>query len=191
MLRITVLLAAVAGISPAHSASAAIEPPSPLADALSAPLLDPFAARMLAEHNRERAAVGHPPLAWDPRLAASAATYGPVLARLGYLVHSPREDRPGQRENLAMAYGGTMTAEGLVGMWTAEKKLLVPGLFPHVSRTGQWKDVAHYTQMVWRTTTHVGCALHRGQWDYLICRYSPPGNVDGKPVFGWPPVASR
>jgi hypothetical protein len=29
--------------------------------------------------------------------------------------------------------------------------------------------------MVWRTTTRVGCALHRSRrWDFLICRYAPP-----------------
>jgi hypothetical protein len=37
--------------------------------------------------------------------------------------------------------------------------------------------------MVWRTTTRVGCAIFVADWDYLICRYSPPGNIDGKPVF--------
>jgi hypothetical protein len=142
-----------------------------------------IAARILGVHNRERAAVGHPPMQWDPALAAAAASYGPQLARLGRLVHSPRESRPGQRENLAMAYRGTHSPEQLLDMWVVEKHLLRPGLFPEVSRTGRWKDVAHYTQMVWKTTTRVGCAIHRAQWDYLICRYSPPGNVDGKPVF--------
>lgn len=144
---------------------------------------DDIASRLLAAHNAERAAVGHQPLVWDPALAASAASYGPALERLGRLEHSPRSTRPGQRENLAMAWAGTMTPEQLVDMWSREKADLTPGLFPDVSRTGYWKDVAHYTQMVWRTTTHVGCAIHRADWDYLICRYSPPGNVDGKPVF--------
>lgn len=140
------------------------------------------AARILAAHNIERALVGHQPLEWDSTLAASAAEYGPALARLGQLIHSPRDGRPGQRENLAMAWRGTMTPEQLVGMWTAEKRMLQPGLFPNVSRTGHWRDVAHYTQMVWPTTIRVGCAIHQSDWDYLICRYSPPGNIDGKPV---------
>ena len=143
-----------------------------------------FIERMLALHNRERAAVGAPPLAWDPMLAESAASYGPSLQQIGRLVHSPRETRPGQRENLAMGSTGHIQDVQLARMWVDEKQLFTPGLFPNVSRTGYWKDVAHYTQMVWKGTTHVGCALHRGGGNaFLICRYSPPGNADGKPVY--------
>lgn len=144
-----------------------------------------FADRILAAHNRERAIVGAPPLTWDASLAAHAASYGPVLARLHMLVHSTRAGRPGERENLAMAWHGTMSPEQLVGMWSAEKRQLEPGseLFPGISRTGRWEDIAHYTQMVWPTTTRVGCAIYSADWDYLICRYSPPGNIDGKPIF--------
>lgn len=143
------------------------------------------AARLLAAHNAERARVGAPPLEWDATLAAHAASYGPVLARVGALIHSPREGRPGERENLAKAWHATMSPEQLVGMWADEKKYMQPGsnLFPANSRTGRWEDIAHYTQMVWPTTTRVGCAIYSVDWDYLICRYSPPGNIDGKPIF--------
>jgi len=140
-------------------------------------------ARILELHNRERAAVGAPPLAWDPALAASAASYGPALASLGRLAHSPRDTRPGQRENLAMGSAGYYGPEDLVGFWIEEKRHFQPGTFPNVSRTGQWKDVAHYTQMIWKGTTNVGCALHvAGGRNYLICRYTPPGNADGRAV---------
>ena len=141
------------------------------------------AAQILAAHNYERALVGHAPLVWDPVLADHAASYGPVLGRLGDLRHSPRESRPGERENLAMAWRGTLTPAQIVGLWANEKKLMQPGLFPAVSRSGNWEDVGHYTQMVWPTTTHVGCAIYSTDWDYLICRYTPPGNEDGKRVF--------
>jgi len=144
-----------------------------------------IAERILAAHNAERAAVGAAPLLWDATLAEHAAAYGPELASLRRLVHSPREGRPSERENLAMAWHGTLSPEAFVDMWSRERRLLVPGsyLFPGISRTGNWQDVAHYTQMVWPTTTHVGCAIYPADWDYLICRYSPPGNKDGKPMF--------
>lgn len=152
------------------------------ADAAGYSLTDEVSATLLAVHNRERAMVGVQPLRWDPALARAAAAYGPRLASLGRLVHSPREGRPGQRENLAMDRSAFASPARLIGTWVAEKRDLLPGTFPQVSRTGQWKDVGHYTQMVWKTTTHVGCAIHSDgrQWSYLICRYSPPGNVDGR-----------
>ncbi len=83
--------------------------------------------------------------------------------------------------------GWASRAASIRKRWSApgadEKRLFFPGAFPNVSRTGNWVDVAHYTQMIWKGTTHVGCAIYRdGAWDYLICRYSPPGNRDGKVV---------
>jgi len=139
------------------------------------------ATRLLASHNLERSRVNAPPLQWDPLLAAAAASYGPSLARLGRLQHSPRTPRPGQRENLWMGTRGFYSPEQMVGNWIDEKRQFRPGVFPNVSRTGNWEDVAHYTQLISKGTTRVGCALHPGgQWDFLICRYSPPGNVDGQ-----------
>jgi hypothetical protein len=140
-------------------------------------------ARLLALHNGERARVGSPALRWDPALAAAAASYGPSLDRLGRLEHSPRASRPGQRENLWMGTRGAFSPDQMVGSWIAERSYFRPGVFPNVSRTGNWLDVSHYTQLIWRTTTHVGCAVHRGaRYDFLICRYSPPGNRDGTPL---------
>lgn len=202
------MAAALLPLALATPASAS-DPLAPLPPGAASPTMGPrlegatgvLAQRLLAAHNRERALVGHPPLAWDANLAAAAASYGPRLASLGQLVHSPRESRPGQRENLAKAWHGTLTAEQLVDLWSREKRMLRPGTsgpncsqqfgclrFPAVSNTGRWEDVAHYTQMVWPTTTRVGCAIFAADWDYLICRYSPPGNLDGKPVFAAAPV---
>lgn len=139
-----------------------------------------LAEGLVAIHNQERAAVGSPPMVWDEALAQSAASYGPALIALGHLQHSPRETRPGQRENLAMGSTNTYSYAALAGFWISEKRNFTPGQFPNVSRTGNWLDIAHYTQMIWRGTTRVGCSLQRGgDQSYLICRYSPPGNVDG------------
>ena len=138
-------------------------------------------ARLLASHNLERSRVNAPPLQWDPQLAAAAASYGPVLARMGRLEHSPRASRPGQRENLWMGPRGVYSPERMVGAWIDERAMFRPGVFPNVSRTGNWSHVSHYTQLIWKGTTRVGCAIQpAGQMEYLICRYSPPGNIDGK-----------
>lgn len=139
--------------------------------------------RLLALHNRERSALGIPPLAWDAGLAASAAAYGPELERLGRLSHSPRESRAGQGENLWMGTSGAFSPEEMVGGWAGEKSLFRAGTFPDVATNGHWADVAHYTQMIWRGSTRAGCALHRAsRYDFLICRYSPAGNVTGQTV---------
>ena len=153
------------------------------AAAAQAPGLDPLSARLLAAQNRERAAVGAPPLVWDAQLAHDALGYGAVLSSIGQLQHSPKQSRPGQRENLWMGTTGAYSPEQMVATWGAEKRFFRPGIFPAVSTTGIWSDVAHYTTMIWPTTTRVGCGVYRTvQWEYLVCRYSPPGNIDGQPV---------
>jgi hypothetical protein len=138
---------------------------------------------LTALHNRERALVRAPPLAWDPRLAAAAAAYGPALARHGRLVHAVPTARPGQGENLWM---GSFDKYGLTAMfeaWAREKRFFRPGAIPTISSTGKFADVGHYSQIIWRGTQRVGCAVHRtAAWDYLICRYAPAGNVMGRRV---------
>lgn len=139
--------------------------------------------RLLTLHNRERAATGAAPLVWDSTLAAAARAYGPALERLGKLAHSAQATRPGQGENLWMGTRGAYGLEEMAGSWAAEKSLFRPGVFPDVSRSGKWSDVGHYTQMIWKGTARVGCAIHTGRdWDFLICRYSPQGNVVGQTV---------
>jgi hypothetical protein len=151
--------------------------------ATAQPALDPVSQRLLAAHNQERISLAIAPLSWDPALAESAAAYGPALAAIGRLVHSPRASRPGQRENLWMGTRGAYTPEQMVANWSDEKMFFRPGVFPNVATTGNWLDVSHYTTMIWPTTTRVGCAIYRTiPDDYLICRYSPPGNIDGVPL---------
>lgn len=142
--------------------------------------------RVLASHNRERAKLGIAPLEWDQSLALDAGKWGDHLARVGYLKHYPDDpvDPDPQGENLWAGTRGYYSAEAMVGLWIAEKANFKPGLFPDNTVTGKLDDVGHYTQLMWRSSHKVGCALISGRSDeFLVCRYSEGGNVMGEKPF--------
>ena len=42
-------------------------------------------------------------------------------------------------------------------------------------------ETGHFTQVVWKSTKHVGCGIAScGGNDLLVCQYSPAGNYDGQ-----------
>lgn len=150
-----------------------------------------FPARILAAHNAERAQAGVPQLVWDNDLGNAAAAYAQQMAFTGVFEHSNRAARRGVGENLWMGTHGAYSPEAMVGGWASEKRFFVAGVFPNNSRSGNWSDVGHYTQMVWPTTMRVGCALaSTASTDYLVCRYATAGNIDGRWV-GPQSLASR
>lgn len=145
-----------------------------------------FEQRVLASHNRERAAAGVGSLRWDEDLAVDAALWAQHLTKVGYLTHSPSDpnDYDPQGENLWAGTAGHYSAESMVGLWIAEKSNFKPGIFPANSRTGNLEDIGHYTQLMWRSTGKVGCALAQGRGDeFMVCRYSEGGNVIGERPF--------
>lgn len=146
---------------------------------IAQPAADPRAI-WLEAHNRERRTFGSAPLVWDEGLAAEARGYAAVLASLGRLQHSPKAQRPGQGENLWIGTRGAFVPEAMVAGWASERRRFRHGVFPAVSSTGNWRDVGHYTQIVWPGTARLGCGLaSSARWDVLVCRYSPGGNRDG------------
>ncbi len=136
---------------------------------------------MLRTHNEAREEVGTPPLELDDELTAQALEYAQELASTGQFQHSPPSDRQGQGENLWAGTPSAFSFEEMSGAWIDEKRFYQHARFPFVSTTGQWQDVGHYTQIIWRDTTRLGCGLATGSGrDYLVCRYAPPGNVSGE-----------
>jgi uncharacterized protein YkwD len=132
---------------------------------------------ILSIHNGERAEVGVPALVWSDELAAGAQTWADQLATTGVAAHS---GAPGVGENIAewTHYPGALTA--MVQFWVDEKNgyTLVP------FQLGD-DDHGHYTAMVWETTTEIGCGMATGSVnDFLVCRYSPPGNANGQLPYG-------
>ena len=160
--------------------------------ALAAPLLagatgrlTSLDARLLAAHNRERGKGGVEALSWDPALAVEAAAWGERLAASGAFEHDPDTggDDP-QGENLWAGTKGAFAPEEMVEGWIEEKRHFRPGRFPDNSATGDFADVGHYTQLMWRETDRVGCALAAGAGEeVLVCRYRTAGNVVGEVPF--------
>lgn len=142
------------------------------------PPVEDVRQRLLAAHNRERLSLGIAPLRWSNELAANAAGWAAHLARTGAFEHAEIED---EGENLWMGTAGAFSPEEMVGGWTEERRHFRRGVFPENSSTGDWQDVGHYTQLIWRGTVQVGCAVATGRGsDYLVCRYSSPGNIVGE-----------
>ena len=145
-----------------------------------------FVAPVMAGHQVEREAVGVPDLDWDDALALDAQRWATHLARTGTFEHEDEvsSDPDVQGENLWMGTRGAWSPDEMVSHWVVEKRHFQSGTFPYVSRTGDLEDVGHYTQMVWRKSGSVGCAMASdARMDYLVCRYARTGNVEGERVF--------
>ena len=91
-------------------------------------LASQFPARVLAAHNGERAALRLPPLVWDNALGTAAGTYAAQMAATGIFQHSDRTARRGTGENLWSGTHGAYSVESMVGAWTSEKRMFVPGV---------------------------------------------------------------
>lgn len=141
-------------------------------------------AVMLEAHNDARREVGVPNLVLDQNLSDQALAYAEELAGSGRFEHSASNTRPGQGENLWAGTQGAFSYAFMAAGWIDEKQYYTHASFPQVSTTGNWADVGHYTQIIWRNTDRLGCGVATGTGrDYLVCRYAPPGNVIGQMAY--------
>jgi uncharacterized protein YkwD len=131
---------------------------------------------LLTTHNKYRQAVSVAPLKWSPHLAANAQQWANHLATLGgrRLQHATLNN---EGENLWAGTSGRFSYSRMVDAWGSEKRLYQGEILTESNYT----RFSHYTQIVWRNTTQVGCAAARsGGNDILVCRYSVAGNVLGE-----------
>jgi hypothetical protein len=162
----------------------------------------PFAVAFLDAHNAVRAgtfpgvtvspapAPALPALTWSQAAAdvaqawADGCTYG----------HNPDRDADGvlRGENIAAtapAGRDDVTPGHVVGLWGGEWVD-----YDYAANACAAGEVCgHYTQLVWRETLRVGCAMASCSvrspfgpsfptWDFFVCDYEPPGNWIGQ----WP-----
>jgi uncharacterized protein YkwD len=147
--------------------------------------------RLLAAQNAERLRLRVKPLVWSAKLAEHAKKWAQTLAVSDMFEHAPVGADGGEGENLWTGTKDDYTPEEMIGFFIDEGKLFKRGKFPDVSTTGRWEDVGHYTQIVWKDTREVGCAIvSNRQSDYLVCRYFPAGNVIGQQAYDYKAAAA-
>jgi pathogenesis-related protein 1 len=137
-------------------------------------------------HNAVRAAVrmpaGYPgpwtpipPVEWSDEIAVTSQAWADNLRETKKcgLMHSDTN----YGENLAG--GKDMDAAHAVKMWASEGEHYI------YKPRYEWDiPTGHYTQVVWRKTTLIGCGYAScGKKVVIVCRYNPPGNHIDKAPF--------
>jgi pathogenesis-related protein 1 len=201
VLRVVLLLVALAGC--AQVATVLGEPDgsttTPQADRRVAdrvPVPEPAGRRAAVEppalagiteaHNRVRARVAVPPLQWDEALADVARRWASACVDdeppRGMIDHSP-----GRADGYAGPFGENLHATTApvvdpaqaVGGWADEATH-----YDHARNACTGGECGHYTQLVWRSTRALGCAVGSCPKlrfrSTLVCNYAPAGNIIGQ-----------
>lgn len=140
----------------------------------------------LVQHNCARRTVipaANPPipmLAWSATLAQTAQSY----ANQCQWRHS---GAPGLGENLYASAPWSAAQTSAANGWASEA-----AYYNYAANTcAAGQQCGHYTQMVWRNTSQLGCGItncssgspfgaSNPNWTFVVCNYSPPGNYVGQ-----------
>ncbi len=153
--------------------------------------LPTFRSAALSEHNMYRARHHSPDLTLSDSLNNTAQAWAERLAGNpnGGLQHSSPSQRNNAGENLYVSYtlepsvDPTTLAKDAVDSWYNEVSSYNydnPGFYP---------ETGHFTQVVWRSSTQLGCGAARGTSTnqgfnynayYVVCHYAPAGNILGQ-----------
>ena len=156
-----------------QSSAAARTVPDPAPGARTSGLSDSEQTSLLDAHNRWRTRYGVPLLTWSSELASFAQRWADVLADEGMQMRHRSPNAYG--ENLYWCAGRPATGDRVVDAWGSEVE------FYDEAKNNWWPKAGHWSQMVWRTTTHVGGGVvRRGDQEIWVCNYDPRGNWTGE-----------
>lgn len=142
---------------------------------------------VLNAHNVVRTKHGLTPLKWSNALADYSQQWANHLGRGNHCQIRHRGGAPKYGENLYRASALEwsdgrnellpITIKNVVKAWTDEEKWYDYSR----NRCQPGQKCGHYTQIVWRDTTEVGCAVKicPNKSQTWVCSYNPPGNYQG------------
>ncbi|KAF8655743.1 hypothetical protein HU200_060900 [Digitaria exilis] len=134
---------------------------------------------IVREHNMFRAREHVPPLTWNATLAKFSQEYAETLnvKKDCKMLHSSSP----YGENMMQAGSDGITWKTTIDEWSDEKKSYHYG----TNSCDPGKTCGHYTAVVWKGTTTVGCGRVKcNNGDTMImCSYWPPGNYNGTKPF--------
>ncbi|XP_006845589.2 pathogenesis-related protein PR-1 [Amborella trichopoda] len=121
--------------------------------------------------------MGLTPLQWDSKLANVAKWWANQRRGDCALIHSTNN----YGENIFWGAGKNWQPADAVTAWFAER-----AYYNYQTNSCQSnEDCTHYTQLVWRQTSRIGCAkvICESGDTFITCNYDPHGNVLGQKPY--------
>ncbi len=151
--------------------------------------LETLRSNSLSKHNSYRATHHSPNMTINSSANTTAQSWAQYLATNGLFQHSAANQRNNAGENLYVSYTTAPSID-----YAALANATVQSWYNEVSaynynNPGFSSATGHFTQVVWKSSTQLGCGAAQGTKTingtkynafYVVCHYLPAGNVQGQ-----------